>query len=70
MPTAAFGREEVETETGEAVTVRGSVAVAEILFASVTVMATDAGPVAVVVPMIRPAVEIDKPAGNPVPVNV
>jgi hypothetical protein len=69
MPTAAFGREDVETETGDGVTVRGSVAVAETLFASVTVMATDTGPVAVVAPLMTPAVEIDSPAGNPVPVN-
>jgi hypothetical protein len=55
---------------GDALTVIVNCDVEATRFESVTVIEIVAGPVAVVVPVIVPALEIERPDGNPDPVNV
>ena len=60
----------VDTDTGDALTMRVNCAVDDTMPESVTVIETVASPVTVVVPLMTPVLEIDNPAGNPLPVNV
>ena len=67
MPTAPFGNDDVETETGEGLTVSERLEGEERFVESVTVMVAENGPVREVVPLMTPVAEIDNP-GLPGPI--
>ena len=70
IPTAPPSRDVVVTLMGDALTVMLNCDVDVTWFESVTVIEIVAVPVVVVVPVIVPALEIERPDGNPDPVNV